>query len=37
MKAEEGLGYGNLGKGCVTKKGRRTAEHETGERKNLNF
>lgn len=34
MKTEEGLGYGNLGKGCGTKLGKKTAEHETGEREN---
>lgn len=29
----EGSGYGNLGKDCATKKGKRTSKHEKGEGK----
>lgn len=36
-KTEESLGYENLGKSCATKKGKRTAKHEKGERKKLNL
>lgn len=37
LRQKKVLGYGNLGKGCATKKGKRTAKHEKGERKTLNF